>query len=96
MVKNRINKQRILDFKGMKNVIRFRKRSWGKRSKKIQRWLNDHGYNAGKEDGIFGDKTRSAVIQFQGEKDILTNGIVNHQTQVVMKRISKQEFDEPG
>ena len=68
----------------------------GKEVKKIQRWLNDHGYNAGKEDGIFGDKTRSAVIQFQGEKDILTNGIVNHQTQVVMKRISKQEFDEPG
>ena len=49
----------------------------GKEVKKIQRRLNDHGYNEGKEDGIFGDKTRSAVIQFQGEKDILTNGIVN-------------------
>ena len=63
----------------------------GEEVKKIQHWLNDHGYNAGKEDGLFGDKTRAAVIQFQGEKSILTNGIVNPQTQVVMKRISKNE-----
>ena len=63
----------------------------GKEVKKIQRWLNAHGYDAGKEDGIFGDRTHAAVIQFQGEKDILTSGTVNHQTQIVMKRISKEE-----
>ncbi len=63
----------------------------GEKVKELQQWLNDHGYNAGKEDGIFGDRTRAAVIQFQGEKDILTTGTVNHQTQVVIKRISKQE-----
>lgn len=63
----------------------------GEEVKKIQHWLNDHGYNAGKEDGMFGDKTRAAVIQFQGEKDILTNGIVNHQTRTVMDKISKEE-----
>lgn len=49
----------------------------GKEVKELQRWLNDHGYSAGEEDGVFGDRTRAAVIQFQGEKDILTNGIVN-------------------
>lgn len=63
----------------------------GEKVKKVQHWLNEHGYKAGEEDGIFGEKTRAAVIQFQGEKDILTNGIVTHQTKVVMKRISKQE-----
>ncbi|MGB9977653.1 peptidoglycan-binding domain-containing protein [Methanobacterium sp.] len=68
----------------------------GKEVKELQRWLNVHGYNAGEEDGVFGDRTRAAVIQFQGEKDILTNGIVSHQTQVVMERISKQELDNLG
>ena len=63
----------------------------GKEVKKIQRWLNAHGYDARKEDRIFGDRTHAAVIQFQGEKDILTSGTVNHQTQIVMKRISKEE-----
>lgn len=63
----------------------------GEEVKKIQHWLNEHGYKAGKEDGIFGEKTRAAVIQFQSAKNILTNGRVNPQTQVVMDRISKQE-----
>jgi peptidoglycan hydrolase-like protein with peptidoglycan-binding domain len=63
----------------------------GEEVKKIQHWLNDHGYKAGVEDGIFGDKTRAAVIQFQSAKKIVTNGIVNPQTQIVMDRISKQE-----
>jgi len=63
----------------------------GEDVKKIQHWLNEHGYNAGKEDGIFGDETRAAVIQFQGEKSILTNGIINHQTRTVMDKISKEE-----
>jgi len=63
----------------------------GEEVKKVQHWLNEHGYKAGEEDGKFGNKTRSAVIQFQSATKIVTNGIVNPQTQVVMDRISKNE-----
>ena len=73
----------------MKHMLK--KGDSGEQVKEVQHWLNVHGYKAGEEDGVFGEKTRAAVIQFQSEKSILTNGIVNPQTQVVMKRISKQE-----
>lgn len=63
----------------------------GEEVKKVQHWLNEHGYNAGAEDGMFGEKTRDAVIQFQSATKIVTNGIVNPQTQIVMDRISKEE-----
>ena len=63
----------------------------GTEVKKIQRWLNDHGYNAGEEDGVFGEKTREAVIQFQSSKKIVTDGIVGSQTQLTIERIEKNE-----
>ncbi len=58
---------------------------------KIQHWLNDHGYKAGEEDGIFGDKTRDAVIEFQSAKKIVTDGIAGSQTQLTMERMDKEE-----
>ena len=63
----------------------------GEEVKKIQHWLNDHGYNAGKEDGLFGEKTRAAVIQFQSAKKIVTDGVVGSQTQITIERIEKSE-----
>lgn len=62
----------------------------GKDVKKIQRWLNAHGYNAGDEDGVFGEKTQDAVIQFQSTKKIVTDGIAGSQTQLTMERIDKE------
>ncbi|HEX3012800.1 MAG TPA: peptidoglycan-binding domain-containing protein [Methanobacterium sp.] len=61
----------------------------GEQVKDIQHWLNDHGYNAGEEDGIFGEKTRGAVIQFQSAKKIVTDGIVGSQTQLTIERMEK-------
>lgn len=58
--------------------------------KKIQHWLNTHGYNAGKEDCVFGEKTREAVIQFQSAKKIKTDGIAGSQTQITMERMDKE------
>ncbi|MDI6723813.1 MAG: peptidoglycan-binding domain-containing protein [Methanobacterium sp.] len=48
--------------------------------KKIHRWLNAHGYKAGEEDGIFGDKTRTSVIEFQSGEIIVVNGIASSRT----------------
>ncbi|MCZ3365709.1 MULTISPECIES: peptidoglycan-binding domain-containing protein [Methanobacterium] len=63
----------------------------GRQVKDIQHWLNAHGYKAGEEDGIFGEKTRDAVIQFQSAKKIVTDGIIGSQTQLTIERIEKEE-----
>jgi peptidoglycan hydrolase-like protein with peptidoglycan-binding domain len=63
----------------------------GKQVKMIQHWLNDHGYKAGEEDGVFGEKTREAVIEFQGKKEIVTDGIVGSQTQLRMEQLDRKE-----
>ncbi|WP_066190350.1 peptidoglycan-binding protein [Gracilibacillus timonensis] len=46
----------------------------------VQQRLNSMGYNAGVADGIFGPGTRQAVISFQGDHFISTDGIVGEVT----------------
>lgn len=70
--------------------LMLKKGDTGEEVRKIQHWLNDHGYNAGDEDGVFGDKTRMAVIQLQGAKKIVTDGVVGSQTQLTMERIERE------
>ncbi len=62
----------------------------GEQVKEIQHWLNIHGYKAGKEDGVFGEKTREAVIQFQSAKKIVVDGVAGSQTQITMERMDKE------
>ena len=73
----------------MKHILK--KGDNGKQIKEIQHWLNDHGYNAGKEDGNFGEKTHEAIIQFQSAKKIKTDGIAGSQTQITMERMDKED-----
>ncbi len=68
----------------------FKEGDAGEDIKNIQHWLNAHGYKAGEEDGIFGEKTREAVIQFQSAKKIKTDGIAGSQTQLTMERVDKE------
>jgi len=63
----------------------------GQQIKTLQQWLNNHGYKAGEEDGKFGEKTRDAVIEFQGEKQLVTDGIIGSQTQIRMEQIDRRE-----
>jgi hypothetical protein len=44
--------------------------------KELQNYLNQKGYNSGNADGIFGPKTKGAVIQFQLENGLVGDGIV--------------------
>lgn len=62
----------------------LKKDSKGNDVKFLQSWLNYHGYNAGKVDGVFGDKTEQAVRAFQKAAGIATDGIVGDQTQKAM------------
>ncbi len=50
--------------------------------RKVQKNLNRQGYNAGFEDGIYGSKTKSAVLKYQQDKGIqpnekLSNNLLN-------------------
>lgn len=46
----------------------------------LQTLLNARGYNSGNVDGIFGSKTKSAVMQYQGDCEIAADGIAGVQT----------------
>lgn len=54
--------------------------SYGSEVKSIQTKLNTIGYSSGSVDGIFGWKTKSAVISFQRDYGLMVDGIVGPQT----------------
>lgn len=54
--------------------------SRGSEVRQIQQRLKDWGYYKGSVDGIYGTKTRSAVIKFQKNHDITADGICGPKT----------------
>nr|WP_279326566.1 peptidoglycan-binding protein [Bacillus kexueae] len=48
--------------------------------KQLQDMLNQAGYNVGKADGIFGKKTKSAVMSFQRANRLAQDGIAGKNT----------------
>jgi len=52
----------------------------GEGIKSLQILLNGYGYSCGSVDGIFGAKTKSAVIAYQGAKGLTKDGIVGANT----------------
>lgn len=46
----------------------------------LQEQLTDKGYSCGSIDGIFGNKTQTAVKQFQKDNNLVVDGIVGKQT----------------
>lgn len=59
--------------------------SRGEDVKELQKALNSEGFNCGKEDGIFGKVTKAAVIAYQKEKGLVTDGIVGEKTWNALK-----------
>lgn len=45
-----------------------------------QKFLNLNGYHCGKEDGVFGKNTQSAVIQWQSVHGLVADGIIGSKT----------------
>lgn len=58
----------------------LRKGSTGMQVKVLQYLLNAKGYDAGKEDGIFGAKTLAAVKAFQKARGLSIDGVVGKNT----------------
>lgn len=54
--------------------------SRGEDVKQLQTALNNKGYDAGTPDGIFGKKTRQALIQFQKDSGLTADGIAGPKT----------------
>lgn len=52
----------------------------GSQVKTAQRLLNALGYDCGSVDGIFGAKTKAAVISFQKTKGLVADGIIGSKT----------------
>ncbi|HEY5368345.1 MAG TPA: peptidoglycan-binding protein [Hanamia sp.] len=51
----------------------------------LQTYLSTNGYDVGTPDGIFGNKTKSAVIAFQTANSLTPDGIVGAKTKAVME-----------
>ncbi|MBC2724237.1 MAG: peptidoglycan-binding protein, partial [Desulfosporosinus sp.] len=51
----------------------------------LQSELQALSYNVGPLDGIFGTKTKAAVIAFQRDKNLLVDGVVGPQTQAALQ-----------
>ncbi|GAB6153747.1 NlpC/P60 family protein [Desulfosporosinus burensis] len=54
--------------------------SGGSEVKVLQTDLNMLGYSVGTVDGVFGNKTKSAVINFQKDRGLTVDGVVGSQT----------------
>ena len=61
-------------------AVAYQKGSTGSEVKTIQTKLKNWGYYFGEVDGIFGSKTRDAVIYFQKKNGLTADGIVGNNT----------------
>lgn len=61
----------------------------------LQRRLNELGFDAGQEDGIFGPLTRAAVEEFQRNVGLEVDGVVGPETVAVLRRL-RLHHQAPG
>ena len=89
----RRNAERELLLKGNKSnnanpyrepVSLIREGMTGNSVKWIQYQLNQHGYNL-KIDGVFGNKTKAAILELQKKHNIKIDGIVGSETRSILK-----------
>ncbi|MBR2617097.1 MAG: peptidoglycan-binding protein, partial [Clostridia bacterium] len=65
-------------------VATYKVGSSGSTVKTIQRKLKNWGYYTGAVDGIYGSKTRAAVVYFQRRNGLVADGIVGNKTLVAL------------
>lgn len=73
--------------------------SRGEDVRTLQENLTTLGYRPGKADGVFGEKTEDAVVEFQEEVGILPDGVVGSNTQEALEKAIRDhilEQQSPG
>lgn len=68
--------------------------SQGEEVKSAQEMLLQLGYKPGPIDGSFGDKTESAVVQFQEEHNLYSDGIIGPNTWSMLHHALENKLDE--
>lgn len=53
-------------------------------TKQVQQALNDKGYDCGTPDGISGEKTRTALIQFQEDNNLTADGLIGEEVKTAL------------
>ena len=61
----------------------------------LQTLLTEQGYDPGPSDGVFGSKTRRAVIAFQNDEGLLADGIVGSVTAGALDDVPPASDDAP-
>ena len=67
--------------------------SRGSEVTRLQNALKNAGFDAGRADGVFGAKTKSAVSSFQRAKGLKADGVVGPKTSAALKAYYKDGFD---
>ena len=62
----------------------LRNGSKGDEVMELQKFLNNAGYNSGATDGIFGPKTKAAVIKFETENKLKGDGVVGPKVRALL------------
>lgn len=68
--------------------------SKGERVKSLQEALDKLGYKVGKIDGIFGNKSEKAVVEFQEDHNLYADGVVSENTERALRKALEVELDE--
>lgn len=69
----------------------IKKGDTGETVKTAQRLLNEHGYDCGKVDGIFGANTKAAVVRFQQDNGLVPDGVIGPLTWAALEGEYKQD-----
>lgn len=72
------------------------KRGTKEQVKELQEWLNDHNYDAGPVDGIYGSKTSMAVKKFQKDAGLKPDGDAGRKTILAMMTWNGKKNVQPN
>ncbi|NLP43653.1 MAG: spore cortex-lytic enzyme [Peptococcaceae bacterium] len=70
--------------------------SRGSEVKDLQKRLTQLGYQLGKVDGIYGEKTAAAVTRFQKERGLKADGIAGKETIAALKKLTGESQNASG
>jgi len=74
------------------DIVLLKVGSRGSLVKYVQEVLNKHGFDCGKVDGIYGNKTKQAVIDFQKTFKFKVDGIVGSQTLAKFRELENKKY----